>query len=332
MFYGTLIGSQSVRNILRANLAMARGSALSRRTLLRALLGFLPFGRAVSASQPDEVAALVAGFRRTSFHQRRYRVTATVMALGIRIFSRTGVGGGYAAVELGQCEGATCAALQFAAGSLPDRAAGLNRFGILREARSERPEGAQSAFAGFITSNKEESMADARKALKQADGGVPVILAWGSASGRKGLSHTAHLELPSSFTWLQCETTQSEAVLQDLLRRGSEEPAREHAATDAGGFLGAMHRAGLATASQRIPFLHNGKLYELRTSRKGQELDGEIRNERQQTAAEFRALYDQHDSSGLPAKFEYHARSYLRLTFEADPNITHPVSPLLASV
>ncbi len=296
---------------------------------MHALLGWLALSRVAFAAQPpaDGIAAVLAGFRRTSFHQRRYRVTATVTALGIRIFSRSGVGGGYAAVEFGERDGATCSALQFAAGSLPDRAAGLNRFGILHEARSERAEFSQSAFAGFITSSKEESIADARKALKKAEGGVPVVLAWGTARGPKGLAHTAHLEVPPTFTW-----PESEVVLADLLQRSSEEPPREYSAPEAGGFLGAMRRAGLASGDFHAPFLHNGKVYELRTTRKGPELDGEIRNEHHHTTAEFKAFYDHGYPSGLPVKFEYHPRSYLRLTFEADLATTHPIPQLLASL
>jgi hypothetical protein len=310
---------------------MDRGSNPSRRTLLRSLLGGLSLARFCFASpeapQPEGVSTVLAGFRRTAFFQRRYRVTATVTALGIRIFSRSGVGGGYAAVELGEREGATCSALQFAAGSLPDRAAGLNRFGILREARNERAGAVQSAFAGFITSSKEEGFAEARKALKRVEGGVPVVAAWGSASGHQGLSHTAHLDLPSTFTW-----TQSEAVLEDLLKRGSGEPPKEHRAADAGGFLGAMRRAAYVEGSFRTLFLHNSKLYELRTHRKDAALDGEVRNDRQQTTAEFQAFYDSGDDSGLPAKFEYHPRSYLRLMFEADSAPAPEIPSLLASL
>ena len=298
----------------------------SRRTWLRALFGGLAVSRAAAATQPDGVADVLAGFRRTSFHPRRYRVTATVTALGIRIFSRSGVGAGYAVVEFGERNGETCSAFQFAAGSLPDRAAGLNRFGFLREARRVSAEATYSAFAGFITSSKEESLTDARKALKRADSGVPVVLAWGSASGHKGFSRTAHLELPPTFTW-----TQSEEALEDLLQRGSEEPSKEHLA-DADGFLSVMRRAGLERGQFRAPFLHNSKLYDLRTSRKDTEMEGQIRNERQQVTAEFRASYEPGDTSGLPHTFDYHARSYLRLTFEIDPSTTHPIPPLLASL
>jgi len=79
----------------------------------------------------------------------------------------------------------------------------------------------------------------------------------------------------------------------------------------------------------RSPFLHNGKVYELRTSRKPLELSGEIRNERRQVTAQFRARYAQGDTSGLPVEFDYNARSFLRLTFHTEDEPAAPVPALL---
>ena len=59
---------------------------------------------------------------------------AAILLFGAPLFTRQAAGGGYASVEISLDENATAVALQFAAGSTPARAHGLNRFGILREA------------------------------------------------------------------------------------------------------------------------------------------------------------------------------------------------------
>jgi hypothetical protein len=253
--------------------------------------------------------------------------------LGLRIFSRKGVGGGYAAVELGECAGATCAALQFSAGSWPDRAGSLNRFGIFHEAATyRREETEEHAFAGFLTSSKEESIGEARQALRQVEGGVPVTVAWGQTRNGHTQSNVGHAQVAPSTTW-----TQSEEILTGLLHGVAADSSRDQAATHVPGFLAVMRNAGLSrTPVFQSPFLHNGKLYELRVKwklggRKGepQELSGELRNERKQTTAEFRAFYAANDTSGVPVRFEYNPRSYLRLTFEADPAASSPIPDLV---
>lgn len=301
---------------------------LSRRALLVWLAGGL-LGASSASGQLPAFPALLTGFRRTAAHGRRYRVKAVVSVAGIRIFSRDGVGAGYAAAELGEAPGGSCLALQFAAGSWPERAGGLNRFGILREALAERSGDHAAAFAGFITSTKEESWQDAREALRHSEGGVPVTLAWGHTSGGRTYAQTAHAELPAGAGWAAAED-----ALEDLLHRSASRPLEELPAAAAGGFLVAMYRAGLAVEHAfRSPFLHNGKLYELRTRRKGEasvELHGEIRNEKGQLTAQFRARYAPGDTSGLPVEFDYQARSFLRLTVYESPEPAAPVPVLLA--
>jgi hypothetical protein len=247
----------------------------------------------------------------------------------MKIFGRSAVGAGYATVETGAAGDATGTALQFSAGSWPDRAAGLNRFGILREALIERAGVVETAFAGFITSSKEQSLSEARSALKAAESGVPVVLAWGGTQANHSFANTAHTEVPPKFTWIQAED-----VLVRLLRQSSGDAPHGNHAIGASGFLAAMRRAGLSREpTLRSPFLHNGKLYELRTKWKSAaqtDLAGELRNEKQQTTAEFQARYQPGDASGLPIRFDYHARSYLRLTFEADPEGTQPIPLLMA--
>ncbi len=298
----------------------------SRRTLLQALIGVLPLARfALASGMPD----VLTGIRRTSVFQRRYRASAVVTILGVKVFSRAGVGGGYASVETGSAGNATGVALQFSAGSWPERAAGLNRFGILHEYFHDRPEGAETAFSGFITSSKEQSLSEARNALHAPEGGVPVTLAWGAANAKGAYANAAHTAVPAKFLW-----TDAEVVLADLMRQASAEAPQENRATGLPGFLAAMRHAGLSREpALRSPFLHSGKRYELHTKWKNKtfrDMEGSIRNAQRETTAEFKVRYEPGDPSGLPTRFDYHARSYLKLTFEADPGGTQPIPLLMA--
>src|SRR5262249_12948944 len=123
---------------------------LSRRTFLRsglpslaslpALSGFVKVVALLSGASPVKAApsnrraihTALEGFRRTAFQQRHYSVHATVLMLGVPLLVRRDVGGGYAAVELGTSGGVDAVALQFSAGAWPQRAAGINRFGVLK--------------------------------------------------------------------------------------------------------------------------------------------------------------------------------------------------------
>jgi len=266
------------------------------------------------------------GLRRSTIQQRHYRVNVTVTALGIPFFRRSEVGGGYASIETGSAAGAVGTALQFAAGSWPERSAGLNRFGMFREALVERALGDnERAFAGFITSSKEENLGEARSALKSNTGGTALAIAWGGARAGSAWFRVKTREVPLSCNWLEADR-----VLSDLVREGSTGAPHVVAATTTSTFLTAMRRAALSKSpSLQSPFLHNGKNYGLHTSWRSNstgELEGQIRNERGVVTADFRTAYEPGDQSGLPIRIDYHARSFLRLTFEANdrPSVSIP--------
>lgn len=301
----------------------------NRRTLLKSLVAFFTLRRPGTAADErveDGVRQTLSGLRRSTVQQRHYRVNITVTALGIPFFRRSEVGGGYASVELGSGPGAAGTALQFAAGSWPERAAGLNRFGMFREALVERALGDdERAFAGFITSSKEENLGEARSALKSNTAGTPLAIAWGGARAGSAWFHVKTREVPLSCNWLEADR-----VLSDLVREGSTGAPHVVAATTTSTFLTAMRRAALSKEpSLRSSFFHNGKRYELRTSwrsHSGGELEGQIRNEKGVMTADFRTDYEPGDQSGLPIRIEYHARSFLRLTFEVNdrPSVSIP--------
>jgi hypothetical protein len=120
-----------------------------------------------------------------SRYQRHFRVHAAVLVLGLPIFRREDVGAGCASVERGDNDDASVTALQFAAGSRPERARGLNRFGVHHEAAVHR-NGllTGTAYAGFLTSSPEKSLEEAHGAFS-APGLIPCSFSKGSsAEGR----------------------------------------------------------------------------------------------------------------------------------------------------
>lgn len=303
--------------------------SLNRRNVLKLLgLGWLPHYAAFASTPPDLVRGALAGLQRTGQFARHYRVDATVTAIGIPIFRREGVGGGYAAVETGIAGEANGVALQFAAGSWPDRSAGLNHFGVLREAVVSRAGSTDLAFAGFVTSTKEESLSDARKALKESEDGAFVTLAWGATQSGRVWAKTQNRQVP-----LKCDWTEAEATLADLMREAAANTSRERPALGIAPFLAVMRRAGLSREKKfTSAFLHNGKLYRLETKRdESGALDGTLIGDDGKKRAEFRTWYDAGDATGLPKRIEYKAKPYLRLTFEEVREGESPVPSLFTS-
>src|SRR5580693_7962718 len=94
-----------------------------------------------------------------------------------------------------------CTALQFAAGSDPERARGLNRLGLMREVVVEQ--GARllkTSYAGFMTSSPEKSLDQGRQALNAANE-IPCTLGSGeSGHGRTELS-VRRFTLPGATRW-----------------------------------------------------------------------------------------------------------------------------------
>jgi hypothetical protein len=110
----------------------------------------------------------------------------------------------------------------------------------------------------------------------------------------------------------------------------SDEP-RECNAESLVPFLYAIRSAALCEESRfRREFMHAGKPYLLETRRQSDrpcELAGAIHNASGVRTAEFRTAYIAGDPSGIPIRIEYRARSFLRLTFEYEPEANQPPIP-----
>jgi hypothetical protein len=259
-------------------------------------------------------------------HLRHYRATASILVLGVPIFKRKDVGEGCACVETGACGDQTVTALQFAAGSKPERARGLNRLGLMREVVVEQASSLlKTSYAGFMTSSPEKSLDQGRQALNTGATEMPCLLGSGeSARGRTELS-VRRFTLPGATLWKDA------AIILNSLEKESPDNSAHHVSSALGPtatFLYAVHRAALEDApTARRHFWHNGKLHELITEkhRPSPPSSGEVRmagSVRDPSGAEtcqFSVWFDPADPSGIPNRIEFRARSFLRLTFESDP-------------
>ena len=98
--------------------------------------------------------------------QRRYQATAYITLLSVTIFSRSGVGFGFAGTDEKSSGGQQNFSLRFLSGSTPERAHGLNRFGFIQENVAQANRATISAdYFGLMTANGEESLSDAKAAL-----------------------------------------------------------------------------------------------------------------------------------------------------------------------
>jgi hypothetical protein len=314
---------------------MERDWGLTRRALLRSWLVSL-LGKRSAASTGiglDPVGLTLRGFAPTTAFRRRYRMDATVLLLGAPLFTRKAAGGGYASVEISRDREATAIALQFAAGSDPARAHGLNRFGILREAVVTRRAGGDApelSFAGLMTQAREESFEQGRKALASAERGAEGVVARGrsnaSSAGASIQTWIDTIDLGPDCNWSNLNET-----LAGALRHEPQSAPRAGSSGSATTFLHAMRGAALCHEPMlRRQFMHAGKLYWLETCRRPEhplELAGTIHDLAGVRRAEFRTTYAAGDESGVPIRIEYRPRSFLRLTFEAQPEATQPVVP-----
>lgn len=315
----------------------------TRRRFVATLLGI-----AACAASP----AISATVRTPAGVCRRYRADATITLLGLPIYSRPSVGGAYAIVQERPAAGVNEVAIQFAAGSLPERAHGLNRFGFIQEIVTERGAVAERAeYLGLMTSSPEKNFGQARRALENKGDRTPFSAIQGRAGGGKFRNRLLRTMFSARLRWNDCpELTPS---LRALFAEGdppgavvSERPA-DHART----FLYALRSAMFDPRPVcELPFLYNGTNYSLRArkrpdagmaskfsqrnlitaSDKVVRLDGVMISLEDRSKTEFRLWFERGADAGLPIRFEFRARSFLHLTFEYDASLRQPATiPLL---
>jgi hypothetical protein len=274
--------------------------------------------------------------------ERRYRADAQVLLFSIPVLHRTNVGDGAAGWrETAGEDGAAVRLLEFTGRSAPERAAGLNRFGMVQELSRTVDgvgggAGTEAIYFGLMTSSPEESAAEARKALHSNAQEV-----WFSAiEGRIGAGaiSTAGARFLAPARTSPAERNELIERARQALSGAPQRTMEWHSAEAAPRpFLHAL--AGLLDqpGPAETRYAYNGRLYRLRVERAPDpkaastfrdarlippaaavtRISGTLCRVEGGKPIEFRLWIEEGAPRPLPLRIEYQPKSFLRLTFEA---------------
>lgn len=311
----------------------------TRRALLRAA-GVVFTAAWVRAAGPVRQALEVDRLARSSpgsarVWSRWYQANARVYLLGVPLLSKRNAGGAVAMIEESGGGPSRMTALQFNAGSWPEKLGGFNRFGFMQEIVRQDERGfVESAFVGLMTSAPEKNATEARRSWSEKTPGAATVT-HGQVKPEGATAVVAHMGLRRARDW-----TKAGEVLEEF-RNLAQDSASRRGAPPAPTFLYALREQicnPAVEASGRI--FHAGKLYTLRTQKESADskhwppgtvqLNGWIRNPEGHDSA-FKVWLEP-GGVGLPLAFEFRPRSFLELTFErADPMAGAAVGRLLGS-
>jgi len=324
--------------------------AISRRNLGRVLMGlgagaFAPWRSRAASAPALEVDRFVEGLTgpAASRTSSSYRADAMIVLLSVPVFRRAGVGSGFASLEQAIRDGERYYSLRFAGASRPERAAGLDRVGaILEVVREQGATLSEAAYFGVLTSSPEETLEEGRRSLGKTTN------KWNEYTAIDGLSRcgltrsaVAHFRLPANGAPNLRVIAEARANFQSNRppwRQNQWPGDREGQAPPT--FLYALMRA--IRRPQRTSeswYVYSERSYRLHvekepdrqqgerfaelglTSRPERiiEVRGRTREERSGRQTTFRLWIEDGDASSLPLRIEFQPRSYLRLSFEIDP-------------
>ena len=277
---------------------------------------------------------------------RTYRADVVVSFLGVTIFSRANVGGGFAVIREAEGSGRRVTALHFAGGSNPDRAHGFRYEGAMEEViLAQDGAVAQVAYFGFVTPSRNESLDQARQRVLSREKNAGAYIAAeglhtsGSAHCEKGLvtlSDAGQHGLAELGREVRARFYDTDRKTLELRTPDSAAPT-----TFLYTILSAL-RSG--EPSVQLDYVHNAKPHRLELERASDPHFGATLASRRLTrypnavlrftcrardlsanqASVFRFWLD--DQSELPLRIELQPRSYLRIGLELDgeqPNDKH---------
>jgi hypothetical protein len=303
---------------------------LTRRTLLRFFCGA---GLAQTCrALPESTVPLGwnTGHAASLNLERRYRCDAHVLLLGVPLLHRENVGGGSILWREFTASGAA-RLLEFNGYSSPERAAGVNRLGCIREMARL----GECVYFGLMTSSPEETAEEARNALHS----TAKEQAYSAIRGRVGAGETetttAHFTAPAAISGARI------SELEDMANRALESAslvaAREPAPEYSQSFLQALAGLLLRPDAEQEPYSYSGRRYRMQISRSEDakatavfrerglirgpataiRISGLTRRESGGGETEFHLWISDRAERPLPLRIEYRAKSYLRLIFEA---------------
>ncbi|MCU1260251.1 MAG: hypothetical protein JWO80_3136 [Bryobacterales bacterium] len=256
--------------------------------------------------------------------RRRYRASASILFCGMTVFSRRDVGGGYAVAEESVEGDLTTIALQFAGGSWPEKAHGINRLGFIQEVVVEKSSGdpVDAAYFGFMTSSTEKSFEQAKKALDEHAGStVPYTATQGWADGGRFSCSLYHLLMPSRLTFSDCP----QLIRHVRATVAASDPPSEKRDIETSNiprtFLNSIREALLSRAIRtECDLIYNSKQYYMTTTKNvdgaNMRLNGTLQERGSDRRTPFQLWFKRDGKSFLPVRIEYRARPFLRLVFE----------------
>jgi hypothetical protein len=266
----------------------------------------------------------------SSFRSRRYVVNATVILGVIPIFIRNRAGGAFLTIEEAVTGDCGTVALQFGAGSWPDRLKGFNRFGLTQEVvKLDRCRIAETAYLSFMTSSRESNFSQAEQAFRSAAEHLPLTVAYGQSNAAGSTSGIRHETVAATFSWSDCPTLMDE--LRSRIARTSAHAAPPSSGLVLPTFLYAVRHALRNPSRVPVFYTHNAEVYCLKIQPQGQNRSGEtvvtgqISRPGVRAESEFKLWTAPGSDPDLPLRIEFRPKSYLRLTLEADETQNIPV-------
>lgn len=305
---------------------LARQSRLTRRALAK-LLGWALLPPAMRCGAAGEFSK-----------ERRYRADAQILVLSLPILRRSGVGGGSVVWREWNEPTGLMRLLEFTGYSNPERAAGLNRLGLIRET-SRRADDAirESSYFGVMTASPEESAEDAHKALHSSATEAAYTAICGRIADGRVETATAHFTGPARFS--PERRTELVARAEQALAAAPNKPPEFHAeGAIPAPFLHALADALRAPNQGQTQYVFSGRLYRLwvrrvadpRTAAYFREkgiiragagvvrVGGKVKRETGGKETEFRLWVEEGAAQPVPLRIDFQPKSYLRLVFEAE--------------
>ena len=272
-----------------------------------------------------------------------YRADAVILLFGLPVFSRAGVGSGFAEAWTESDGGGVSRFLRFAGSSWPERAHGLDRAGYIEETVRLRQGSLVSArYFGVMTRSAEQTPEQARLALVARWPAQTYVAIEGASLPELRESASAAFEFPrggGERNWPGILET-ARRSLGTVCQRVSGNPA------DAGGGPAPTFLYSLVCAMEsrqtrlKRAFVYGDRQLWLETeraadARAGRELaagapvfrlNGAIRTSDGNGLAVFRLWFEA--DSIVPLRIDYQPRSFLRLSFVRDAQ-AGPKRPLL---
>ncbi len=249
-----------------------------------------------------------------------YRAHATISLLSVPIFSKQDVGGAVLQIEQRTADKSETVAVQFCAGSWPDRLRGFNRFGMTQEkVQVEEGRIVESNYLSFMTSSPEKNLAQAKQSFLESKS-VSFSADHGRTAEGEYTSVVEHIALSGAHTWFDCRQ-----VADSLKQSFSQAPPHKRTGGALATFLYAAREAVLRRVPCQIEFLHAAKIYRLSSAWPNPSLmEGTIRDESEHVTSQFKVQIDRNDPASMPLYFEFRPKSFLTLRFQRTEPQTAP--------